>query len=241
MRKYSKVIFDGQEGSGKTLRMARFAVRTRNRNIRYLKKTGIARPLYSNFKFSHAFEQVCFSKGIKIVYWSNLDELVGLTGCDIFIDEIGTYFDSRLWVDLSLDVRRWLAQCDKNGVFIYGTAQDFAQVDKSFRRLVKRLYRVSKIFGSPRPHPSFPPVTMPWGLFNATPIKSKGYDEDEVNLKRDFWSYLFGFFFLQKADYSVFDTNATVTESKPMPLKHVERFCSDPDCIHHTKAKVSHY
>ena len=225
MRYSSKIIFDGQEGSGKTLRMARYAVLALNANAHYYKKTGVPRPLYSNFQFSRAFEDRARAFGIPIHYWKNLDELVGLDGCDIFIDEIGTYFDSRLWTDLPLSVRRWIAQCDKSGVNMYGTAQDFAQIDKSFRRLVKRLYRVRKLLGSPRPHPTYPPVKRPWGLFNMIPLDPKGYTEDEPKLEGGFFSWLFGFFRLHRRDYSVFDTNAKVDESAPMPLKHVERAC----------------
>lgn len=225
MRDASKIIFDGQEGSGKTLRMARYANRVLYINARYLKKTRVPRPIFSNFKFSRDFEKKAEKFGVPVIYWKNLDELVGKTGCDIFIDEIGTYFDSRLWTELSLDVRRWIAQCDKNGVNMYGTAQDFAQVDKAFRRLVKKLYRLQKYMGSPRPHPTYPRVSSPWGLFNASLIDAKGYKEDEPKMKGSFLSWLGGFFWLSKDDYSVFDTNATVVESAPMPLKHVQRHC----------------
>jgi len=221
----SKIIFAGYEGSGKSLKMSAYVIRALEDNARYFKKTGIARPIYSNMQFSQKFHARADKKKIPIVYWRNLDDIVGLSGCDIFIDEIGAYFDSRLWSELSLDIRRWIAQCDKNGVNIYGTAQDFAQVDKSFRRLVRRLISVRKILGSPRPHPSYPKVKHPWGLFMVRDLDPAGYKEDEPKLAG---MGIPGFFRLKSKYYSIFDTNAGVELSKPLPLKHVARKC--PDC-----------
>lgn len=241
MRDASKIIFDGQEGSGKTLRMARYAVKALYQNKSYFKKTGNARPIYSNFKFSQKFEDKAASFGIPIIYWNDLSQLVGTTGCDIFIDEIGTYFDSRLWADLSLDIRRWLAQCDKNGVNIYGTAQDFAQVDKAFRRLVKKLFRVTKIMGTPRPHPTYPRVKHPWGPFNASPLDPKGYKEDDPKLSGSFLSYIAGFFWLSSDDYNVFNTNDAVVESAPLPLKRVVREWTNPETKQVEYKQVRYY
>lgn len=225
MRNASKVIFTGLEGSGKSLRMARYVYYALRRNNRFLKKTGIPRPIYSNMHFSDSFHTLADKYGIPIIYWKDIDELVGLSGCDVFIDEIGTYFDSRLWTELSLDVRRWIAQCDKNGVNIYGTAQDFAQVDKAFRRLVKQLYYVSKIAGSPRPHISYPPVRLAWGLFMLRSLDPRGYKEDEPKLDKTGFP---SFFLLHKEDYSIYNTNQAIEKSAPAPLKHIERSC--PDC-----------
>lgn len=225
MRNASKIIFSGLEGSGKSLKMAEYADRVLSLNAKYLKITGYARPIFSNMRFSQVFWDRALKKGIPIIYWTNLEDLVGLAGCDIFIDEIGTYFDSRLWTELSLDVRRWLAQCDKNGVNIYGTAQDFAQVDKAFRRLVKKLLHITKIIGSPRPHWSYPPVNFAYGLFMVRDVDPRSYKEDDPKLDKSGFP---GFFLLHKEFYSIFDTNQAVDRSKPLPLKHLARSC--PDC-----------
>lgn len=226
-RHNSKIIFSGLEGSGKSLKMASYVVSAVKRNGRYYKITGVVRPIYSNMRFSSKLESMAHSRGVPIVYWENLEELVGLSGCDIFIDEIGTYFDARLWTELPLSVRRWLAQCDKAGVILYGTAQDFAQVDKSFRRLVKKLVHCTKFVGSPRPHISYPPVRFPWGLFFMRNINPKAYKED--NPQPEGKGLLGGGFpvpfLLHKEDYQVYDTNAGVQESKPLPLRHLVRTC----------------
>jgi hypothetical protein len=221
-RKASKIIFSGLEGSGKSLRLAYLARAVLKSNAYFLTKTNIARPIYTNIKFSDVFKELAKSKGIPIIEWSNLDELVGVSGCDIFIDEIGTYFDSRLWTELPLTVRRWIAQCDKNGVNIYGTAQDFAQVDKSFRRLVSKLYHIKKVMGSARPHVTYPTIRFPWGLFMTRELDPRGYKEDDPKLdKAGFPS----FFLLDKADYSIYSTSQSIEMSKALPLRHLVRAC----------------
>lgn len=221
-RKAPKIIYSGLEGSGKSLRLARLARIVLKDNTYYLKKTGSPRPIYTNMMFSDSYKSKAEKSGIPIIEWSNLEDLIGLTGCDIFIDEIGTYFDSRLWSELPLSVRRWIAQCDKNGVNIYGTAQDFAQVDKSFRRLVSKLYHVSKVFGSPRPHPSYPVVKRPYGFFMVRSLDPRGYKEDEPKLDK---SGLPSFFLLDEIDYLVYSTNQSIEMSKSLPLRHAVRSC----------------
>lgn len=227
-----KIIFTGQEGSGKSLKMAEYIYYILDNNAYYLKKTGIPRPIWTNTPLSADFVALAKSKGIPVISWTDLSDIEGLTGCDIVIDEIGTYLDSRLWTDLPLSFRRWLSQCNKNGVNIIGTSQDFAQVDKSFRRLTSKLYYITKIIGSRRPHYTLPPVSFPYGLFIMRDIDPKSYKEDDPKIDK---TGLPHFFLLKKKYFSIFDTNAEVKESKPLPYKHIERFC--PVCDYH---KVSH-
>lgn len=226
----SKIIFAGLEGSGKSLRLAHMANIVLTNNIYFFKKTGIPRDIWTNIKFSDDFVTYAYSKGIEIKEWTNLEELIGLEGCDIFIDEIGTYFDSRLWSELPLTVRRWIAQCDKNGVNIYGTAQDFAQIDKSFRRLVSTLYQVRKLMGSSRPHRTYPLIKRPWGVFLLRQLDARGYKEDAVpppvgSKAPSIYKGWPSFFLLHKVDYSVYSTNQGILESKALPLRHLLRVC----------------
>lgn len=218
-----KLIFTGLEGSGKSLKMAEYVRYILDNNAYYLKKTGIPRPIYTNTEFSSSFVSLAKSKGVPIIKWENLDDIVDKKGCDIVIDEIGTYLDSRLWADLPLRFRRWIAQCNKNGVNILGTAQDFAQVDKSFRRLTTKLYYVTKIIGSRRPHETLPRVRFPFGFFMMRDIDPRCYKEDEPKIDQ---SGLPHFFTLKKKYYSIFNTNAEVSESKPMSYRHIEKCCS---------------
>jgi len=128
-----------------------------------------------------------------------------------------------MWVDLSLDVRRWLAQASKLGVDMFGTAQDFAQVDKSFRRLVNQLEHVVKFVGSGRPTPSRPRVKRPWGLCLLWELNPRAYDEDNKEVIG-----FMGFptpFFISKKDTSIYDTRQLQEKSTPPPLAHTAREC----------------
>lgn len=219
-----KVIYTGLESSGKSLKLAMVVSQLALRNHKWFKKSGKKRAIASNLKFSDEFyNYVVKDLGIPIIYWENLDELTALSDCDVIIDEVGNYFDSRLWTDLSLDTRRWLTQGAKMGIELYGTAQDFAQVDKAFRRLVNELYYINKVMGSRRPSATKPPVKYIWGLCLIRPLDPQGYDED----KKKFSGIVAmpSIFTIQRNYCEIFDTLQKIKKSKPLAFKHSERFC----------------
>jgi len=234
-----KVIFSGLESSGKSLRLAMEVGDIARRNFKWLKKSGVARPLASNLRFSPAFEEYYTQElGLPpIIYWENIDELTKLSHCDVIIDEVGNYFDSRLWADLSLDTRRWLSQGAKAGIEIYGSAQDFAQVDKAFRRLVNHLFYIRKLVGSPRPSATRPPVTRIWGVCMITELDPMGYDEDKKKMKSG-GLQIPSFFWIDKVFCDMFDTTQIIAKSRTAPLKHLEYSCEDPLCTFHKVAHV---
>jgi len=237
----SKTIYSGLEGEGKSLRLAMTACDLVERNARWREQSGIVRPIWSNLKFSPLFMEKALEVGIPIYYWENLDDLIKIANADILMDEVGNYFDSRLWADLSLDVRRWLTQGDKMGIELYGTAQDFAQVDKSFRRLVKHLYYIKKAMGSPRPSPTKPPVTKIWGFCWFFELDPRTYKEDEDKFEA-LSVFDWRFFRIRKIYCEIFDTTQKIQRSKPAALRHEERYCELHDvaghrCDYH---KISH-
>lgn len=238
-----KKIFSGKESSGKSLMLAKTATKIVERNSNWYKVTKIERPIYSNLKFSLAFELYAKNKNVPIRYWKNLHELVSLDNCDIILDEVGSYLDSRLWADLPLSVRRWLAQCAKVGVHIYGSAQDFAQVDKSFRRLTNELVEVRKLIGSPRPMKTAPPIKKVWGICLLKNLDPNGYEEDKKQFNSK--SVLPSFFFIEEKYCKIFDTTQKIEKAELPPFQHDERYC-----IHHEKSggdgsckfcKIFHY
>jgi len=238
----SKVIFAGLESSGKSLKLAMVAVDLVYRNASWFKRSGIVRPIATNLEFSPFFNNLAEELGVPIVYWHDLDDLIKLEHADVIIDEVGNYFDARLWSDLSLDVRRWLTQGAKSGIEIYGSAQDFAQVDKSFRRLCNELYEITKLVGSPRPSPTKPPVKRIWGLCMMRGLDPRAYNEDKK--KFDSSMSIPGFFLIQKKYCEVFDTRQKIVRSAPPAFRHEERFCEDENCPLHGrikgKAKIIH-
>lgn len=228
-----KIVYSGLESSGKSLYLAMRTHEILERNYKWKLKSGIVRGIASNLIFSKGFEEKAKKYGIPIFYWVNLYDLIKFENVDVIIDELATYFDARGWESLSLDVRRWLTQAAKTGIEIYGTAQDFAQVDKSFRRLVNELHHIRKLFGSPRPSPTRPPVRFIWGFCYMRQLDPNGYDEDEFkSISVIPWGFL-----IRRKWCEIFDTNAKIMLSRPAPYKHYFRKCEESEC---TFCKVEH-
>lgn len=226
------VIFTGLPGSGKSYKLGRTAIEILYRNQKIYKKTGVLRQLFTNLQLSLEVEQEFTGQ---IVYWTDLRQLTPLRDCDVLIDEVATYFDARLWETLSLEMRRWLAQHRKFGIEIYGTSQDFAQVDKAFRRLTSDLVYITKIAGSrdisaTRPNPKYI-----WGVSLVRDLDPQVYDE----LKSKFSARgLPKFMLISRKGTTIFDTRAEVKLSSALPMKHIEKACELPNCTFHKTMHV---
>jgi len=240
-------IFTGLPGAGKSLKLADTVISVLYRNQRAYKKAYAnwlskreiepdmlepqRRVVFTNLKMSTEVEQY-FDGFIK--YWTDLKQLTPLRDCDVVIDEVATYFDARLWETLSLEMRRWLAQHRKFGIEIYGTSQDFAQVDKAFRRLTSHLLYLRKLIGSRDISATKPPPKYIWGLVLIMELDPTTYDEQKSKFARSGFPR---FMFISKERTSIFDTRAEVKLSQALPLKHLEKACERADCPFH---KVVH-
>jgi len=237
------VIFTGLPGSGKSYKLGQTVVDILYTNVKaYVKalkawETDVLefpelpkpepRKVYTNLKMSIEIEDE-FKEFI--VYWRDLRELTPLRDCDVVIDEVGTYFDARLWETLSLEMRRWLSQHRKFGIQIYGTAQDFAQVDKAFRRLTSNLLYLTKLMGSRDISATKAPPKYIWGISLVRELDPTVYDE----LKSKFGATgIPRFMWISRKGTMVFDTRAEVKLSSSLPLKHIEKECELPDCDYH--------
>lgn len=236
MVRKSKRIYVGLEGSGKSLLMAREAVSNVYRNARWQRLTGLSRPIYANLAFSQSFLDFADSKGVEVIKWQHIADLPKLSECDLYIDELATYFDSRLFADLPLNVRLWLAQAEKMGVQIVGGSQDFGQIDKSFRRLCKEVFEVKKVVGSRRPMRTSPPVKRVWGVCFKWALDPRSFEGEQAEMKTT--GFLPSFFFIRKKDVKMFDTSLRVSLSEPPPLQKVVRHWFDENGqIGHTVTK----
>jgi len=224
------IMFTGLPGAGKSMETARVALDTLWRNHRYYQKTGIVRHLYSNLKFSEHVESVY---GDYIRYWTDTADLVKLKDVDVFWDEMAAHLDATQWQNMSLELKRWLQQHRKLGIDIYGNSQDFAQVDKSARRLVGTLYHFTKLIGSRDISATRPAVQFVWGLIFMKSIDPQTYDE----MKSKQNAQGIGFRFIRKEYIQAFDTRQPVPVGKYPPLRHMERDCERSDCAVH---KVIH-
>jgi len=235
-----KIIYSGKESAGKTLKLAMVASDVAHRNSKWKIKSGTTRPIWSNIKFSQPFyDYVVNELQIPIFYWENLDDLIQIEQADVFCDEVGNYFDARMWKDLSLDVRRWLTQGAKCGIEFYGSAQDFSQVDLSFRRLCNHLVDIKKLAGSRRPSATRPPVKRIYGICMAIDLDPNGYDENKKKFAGG--SFIPSFFFIRKEVCEIFDTTQKIRRSTLPKYKHEERWCEDKNCpLYGRKPHISH-
>lgn len=227
----TKTIFSGLESSGKSYKLAETCADIVDRNSKWFDKSGISRPIWSNLLFSADFSAYALSRNVHIFYWNRLDELIKIQNADVIIDEVGNYFDSRLWSDIPLEVRVWLSQGAKCGIEIYGSAQDFAQVDLSFRRLTTHLYHITKLVGSRRPSATTPPVRTIWGICSMRELNPRQYKEDKKEFDKT--QILPSIFFLERKYCEIFDTTQRIVRPSAPPLKHVERFCENDACGFH--------
>jgi len=78
-----------------------------------------------------------YSRG-RIIYFSDVSEIVNAENALIFIDEGSALFDSRNWEMLPDNFSNSLRQSRKNGLDLLTTTQDLGQIDKNYRRLVQR-------------------------------------------------------------------------------------------------------
>jgi len=219
-----KTVYIGKEGSGKTLLMGNDTAWIIKRNAKLYKKYGIMRPIRSNIAYSTELEEYAKSQNVPIYYWRNLEELETFSECDLFIDEVGAYFDSRTFADLPLTTRLWLAQAQKLGVDIYAGAQDWGQIDVSFRRLVSTLYELKKVIGSRRPSRTRPSGKRPWAIvFSWEVAPASSNDSSELKTL----SIFPGIHFAGKKHFKRFNTNARILTSDAAPLQRIVRHWYD--------------
>jgi len=232
------VIFSGLPGSGKSYKLGKTVVEILYRNRKQHEKNmadfeahpdkyamaglllpvpPVRRMVWTNLQLS---DKVQDEFAGYFTYWTELKQLTPLRDADVVIDEVGSYFDSRLWETLSLEMRRWLNQHRKFGVDIYGTAQDFAQIDKAFRRLTSDLLYLTKIAGSRDISATKPPPRYIWGVALVRHLDPTVYDEQKSKFAS---SGLPAFMLISRAGTEIFNTRAEVKLSSALPLKHIDK------------------
>jgi len=218
-------IYTGLPGSGKSLRMAQTLMSILHRNYRWYKKSGKKRIVYSNLKLAPEIEERY--KDL-IAYWGDPEQLVKVRDADIFWDEVATHLDSTQWQNVPLELKRFLQQHRKYGIEIYGTTQDFSQIDISMRRLTSDLYYLQKLCGSRDKSATRPDVKFPWGLILMRTLDPQNYKEDEKLNKASGWWFMF----ITTALVNAYDTRQEIKMGSYPPLKHIERHCINERCGH---------
>lgn len=220
-------VFTGRAGSGKSLSMAEQIVVVLERNRKFFKKTKVIRPIYSNLRINEKFLEKYYetyqTDDTKqfLRYYIDSDQLLEIQNADVFIDEIGTYFDAQEYKNMSPQLKRWIQQHRKRGVEIWATAQDFAQLDKSFRRLTDTVYYNVKLIGSPDVSPTKPPPKFIWGIVIQRKINPTDYEEENKNQgAKGFMPFL-----ITRNKTEVFDTTQDISPAYTSKFKHMERHC----------------
>jgi len=220
-------IYTGRAGAGKSLSMAEELLRKLKRNFNYFKRSKKIRPIYSNLHLApHIIEHYknlynTGEQGEFLRYYLDSSELLEVRDADVFIDEIGTYFDAQEYKNMSPQLKRWIQQHRKRGVEITATAQDFAQIDKSFRRLTDKVYYNVKVIGSRDVSATKPPPKYIWGLIIQREINPTDYNEDDKQHQaQGFFPFL-----ITRKKTEVFDTTQDISPSYQTEFKHLTRIC----------------
>jgi len=225
------VVISGLPGAGKSLKLARMVLMLLERNRRWAENPNntkkIKRILYTNLKLA---PWVMTEYDGYIKEWVDTQELTRVRNCDVIWDEFATAMDATQWQNMSLELKRWLQQHRKFGIEIYGTSQDFAQVDKSFRRLVSDLLHITKLIGSPDKSTTKPDVKHVWGLCLIRELDPQRYDEAKSKFENQ--DIIPKFMWITRKDIDVYDTTAEVVMGKHPPLRHIERVCEMSGCDH---------
>lgn len=219
-----KISFTGLPGSGKSYKLAEVAIQCLVQNEQIFEKRGLKRTVWSNMKFSKAVHEA-FPRDWQIKYWSERHELIGIRQADIIIDEEQAYFDSQEWQMMSSREKRFFQQHRRYGVDIYAASQDFAQVDKSIRRVTSELYRFTKLFGtrdisSTRPDPKY--------VFAVSLVHQHDPQTyDEVISKLPGQGELVSLLWITKKGTKIFDTTEEIQPSEYAPLRKISRVCPE--------------
>jgi len=211
-------IVEGPPGQGKSLYTARLTQRLAKRNAKWRKKGFPLREIWSNLKFSDAFE----AENADIIrYWSDPSVLVKLRNVDIVWDEIATELDSRNWPNLSQEMKRFLSQYRKRGVDIYANTQDFSMIDARARLMISAVFTLTKIIGSRDISTTKPPPRVIWGLVMIRQVEN--YRETNPDKKK--FAVFPSFMLIERSLVDIYDTTQDIPIGEAPRLKHEIRYC----------------
>lgn len=215
-----KIVYTGIESSGKSLQLSVEAHRVLQRNIKWFKITKISRTMAFASPMSDSFVREITNSGIKYMRFRNLNDILHLEECDIFIDELIKFFPASGSNSLSNEQLDFITQGAKSGVNMYCASQDFSQVHKQFRLLTNHVFIVNKIIGSRRPMKTSPPVNRIWGLCMIREVAPKSFKGDSATM--DNIGVIPRLYFINRIDCERFDTSYKVPISK-LPVMKVRK------------------
>ncbi len=228
-------VIEGSVGQGKSLYTAKIIMRLLKRNKRWYQKGNPRRVVWSNLKLSKELENEWVGY---LKYWADSALLVKLRDVDIVWDEIATELDARNWVNLSIEMKRFLSQYRKRGIDIYANTQDFSMIDQRARLMISRVCTLSKIVGSRDISATKPDPKHIWGLVMIRQVEN--YRETDPEKKK--YGLLPSFFLIVRDLVEIYDTTQDITLGELPRLKHEVRYCEMHDIAGHdcTYKKIIH-
>lgn len=213
----------GKKGSGKSYLMIKFLMKNLAYNKKMHEKYELdIRRCALNFPVA---QSVLDEYRDYLVGWKDIEELPHLHNCDVYCDDISSKFDQHGWRNVPMDVRSWLRLNEHRPFFcnFYFNAQNFAEVDVSFRRMTDQLYVVTKGMGSKRPMPSEPPPKRIWGFIYAEDVPDEEYRKESFNQSL----YSGGkWHWLSRKICALYDTGVELDRPVLPKLEHSERECA---------------
>jgi len=140
---------------------------------------------------------------------------------------MGTNFNSRRWNDMPQNTIDWFNTLGHRGIFIYGSAQNFIDIDVTIRRKTQVVIALRKLMGSRRPAKSMPPVKRIWGVILKSYVHYSEVEKDEW--KRSMDKLSLRPFFITKFRCSLYDTLQAIGKTEYPPYDCVERGCNNPN------------
>jgi len=211
-------IVEGRPGQGKSAYTARLVKRLLQRNKKWFLKTGIKRVIWSNLKFSEAFEAE--AEGY-LSYWVDTQEVVKLRDVDLVWDEIATELDSRNYANLTIELKRFLSQYRKRGIDIYANTQDFSMIDRRARLMISSVCTLVKVFGSRDISNTKPDPKYIFGFVLVRNVQNFMEEDPEKKI----YDWIPGFMWIDRELIAIYDTRQDIKMGLPPPLKHEERIC----------------
>lgn len=176
-----------------------------------------------------------------IYYWANIDTWNLMKRGVIICDEATRYFNARRWALLSEETEIKLQQHGKDKLDIWAATQHWSRLDVSLRVLVERYIRVERVAGLgnqtylARASDHTLESLERWERDpQAFEKKLAGEEEGGEGM---YFEYFMPIRWFRKPLY---DSDQQVGDTKPMPLKHLARYCNDPKCRFHKKPKIIH-
>lgn len=217
-------IITGQPRQGKGIQTMREIDRLYRRNYDWYKKTGTTRKIATNIGLS---EEYLDGKEDFFIFWDSWNDLLTFQDVDIIWDEISVLLDSYKYEQLTQTQLHWLTHYAKLGNTIYATTQDYSQLARRARLLATDVFNVVKLFGTPTPSPTKPPIKHIYGVYVMYRLLNH---RDENALTEPDYRGLMPFPIPSAIENinarwtSMYDTRQII-KPKNSPLEHIERKC----------------